>query len=173
MANAADCKSATLETPQVRFLLCPPIYLSKLMVNREGTLHTKRGNALVYGNPADCEFDPRLKVQTYARVAHIRLERWSEKPQVAGSTPAPGTINCSQFKKKNACRIGKSVMLPARTEQFIIYRIDATGSVSPLQGGSYGFESLILYQSIRSSPIMASGTAPLRMDTIKNNLNFL
>ena len=69
--------------------------------------------------------------------------------------------NCSQFKKKNACRIGKSVMLPARTEQFIICRIDATGSVSPLQGGSYGFESLILYQFIRSSPNNSTRTPGL------------
>ena len=28
----------------------------------------------------------------YAWVAHTRSERWSEKPQVVGSTPTPGTI---------------------------------------------------------------------------------
>lgn len=27
----------------------------------------------------------------YAWVAHMRSERWSEKPQVVGSTPTPGT----------------------------------------------------------------------------------
>ena len=38
--------------------------LSKLVGNREDTLHTKRGNALVYGKPVDREFEPHLKHQT-------------------------------------------------------------------------------------------------------------
>lgn len=59
------------------------------MVNREGTLHTKRGNALVYGNPADCEFDSRLKVQ-YVWIAQ-QVEQWTENPCRAGSIPAPDT----------------------------------------------------------------------------------
>ena len=39
----------------------PTIYLSKLVGNRERNLTYQEGNALVYGEPADREFEPHLK----------------------------------------------------------------------------------------------------------------
>ena len=39
----------------------PTIYLSKLVGNREGNLTYQEGNELVYGEPADREFEPHLK----------------------------------------------------------------------------------------------------------------
>ena len=58
--SGADCKSVVVDsggsTPSL-----PTIYLSKLVGNREGNLTYQEGNELVYGEPADREFEPHLK----------------------------------------------------------------------------------------------------------------
>ena len=41
----------------------PTICLNKLAGNREGNLTHQEGNKLVYGEPADREFEPHFKLQ--------------------------------------------------------------------------------------------------------------